>query len=287
MAIKIRKATLGDAASCGLIIYEAFKAVTDRHGFASDFPSAVAATEFANTLISHPNIFSVVAEEDGSVVGSNFLWERDPIRGVGPVTIDPRHQARGLGRQLMTVVLERAQSAVGARGVADAFNTGSIALYASLGFVVREPLLLLQGTPTSKSVAGAAVRPLIETDVDHCEAIARNIHGYGRGGELSDALKFLNPFVVERAGCIRGYLTMPTYWAANHAVAETEEDMRALILGVAAQTEKPLSLLMPTRQAELFRWCLSEHLRAVKPMTLMTVGAYQEPKGAYLPSVIY
>jgi predicted N-acetyltransferase YhbS len=287
MAVKIRNATPGDAASCGRIIYEAFKTVADRYGFASDFPSAAAATEFASALISHPNIFAVVAEADGRVAGSDFLWERDPISGVGPLTIDPRQQGRGLGRQLTVAILERAEDAVGVRGVADAFNIGSIALYASLGFVVREPLLLLQGTPTSKAPIGAVVRPLVEADVGHCETIARDVHGYGRGGELGDALKFLNPFVVERDGRIRGYLTMPTFWSANHAVAETEEDMRVLILGAAAQVEKPLSLLMPARQAELFRWCLSEHLRVVKPMTLMTIGPYQEPKGAYFPSVFY
>lgn len=287
MTAKIRIATPDDAPSCGRIIYEAFKAVADRHGFASDFQSAVAATEFAHTVISHPGIFSVVAETDGAVVGSNFLWERDPIRGVGPVTVDPVHQGRGLGRELMTAALERAKGAAGVRGVQDSFNTGSGALHASLGFVVREPLLLLHGTPISKSTPGGAVRRLIESDLGPCWAIAKAVHGYGRDGELRDALKRLDPFVVERAGRIRGYLTMPTYWAANHAVAETEEDMRVLILGAAAQTEKPLSLLVPTRQHGLFRWLLSEQFRVAKPMSLLTLGAYQEPKGTYLPSVIY
>lgn len=287
MAVKIRNAMPGDAASCGRIIYQAFKMEADSHGFAPGFPSTVAAIEFANAVISHPNIFAVVAEADGAIVGSNFLWERDPIRGAGPLAVDPRHQARGLGKQLATAVLERARGAVGVRGVQDAFNTTSIALYTSLGYVVREPLLLLQGVPKGKSVAEATVRRLVEVDVGRCETIAENVHGYGRGGEIRDALRFFDPFVVERAGRIRGYATAPTNWAVNHAVAETEEDMRALLLGAAAQSEGPLSLLVPARQAELFRWCLSETLRVVKPMTLMTVGAYQEPRGAYLPSVIY
>lgn len=287
MTVKIRNATADDSSSCGRIIYEAFKAVAERHGVASDFQSVIVATEFANTLISHPNIFSVVAETDGSVVGSNFLWERDPIRGVGPVTIDPSHQGRGLGRKLMEAILERARGAVGIRGVNDSLNTGSSALYASLGFIVREPLLLLHGTPASRSGNGGTVRRLAEADLGHCETIAKGVHGYGRGGELRDALKFLDPFVVERAGRIRGYVTMPTYWAANHAVAETEEDMRVLLLGAAAQTQKPLSLLVPARQHGLFRWLVDEQLRVAKSMTLWSLGAYQEPKGAYLPSVIY
>lgn len=287
MTVIIRNATPGDAASCGRIIYEAFKTITDRHGFTSDFPSVAAATAFANTLIAHPKIFSVVAETESGVVGSNFLWERDPIRGVGPVTVDPGHQARGVGRELMTAVLERAQGAAGVRGVQDTFNTGSTALYVSLGFVVREPLLLLHGIPRSEPAPVGAVRRLVEADLESCATLAKTVLGYERGGELRDALKFLDPFVVERAGRIRGYVTMPTYWAANHAVAETEEDLRILILGVAAQSRKPLSLLVPTRQEELFRWCLKEQFRVGKPMTLLTMGDYQEPKGAYLPSVIY
>jgi predicted N-acetyltransferase YhbS len=287
MSIKVRNATPGDAASCGRIIFEAFKSLADRHGFTPDFPSVSAAAEFAKVLTSHPGIFGVVAELQGQVVGSNFLWERDPIRGVGPLTVEPRDQGDGIGRKLMTVMLERAQGARGVRLVQDAFNTCSVALYASLGFVVREPLLLLQGNPEGKPIAGAKVRRLSEADIDTCETIARNVHGYGRSGELRDALRFLNPFVVERDGRVHGYLTMPTFWPANHGVAETEEDMRALIVGAAALGEEPLSLILPTRQAELFRWCLSQHFRAVKPMTLMTIGAYQESKGAYFPSVIY
>ena len=287
MTVKIRNASPGDAEICGLIIYEAFKTVADRHGFAPDFPSAAPATEFAKVLTSHPSIFGIVAETGGKVVGSNFLWERDPIRGVGPLTVEPGYQGRGIGRQLMAAVLNRAQNAAGVRLVQDAFNTSSIALYVSLGFVVREPLLLVQGKPEGKLKAGRTVRRLSEADVDTCEIITKNAHGHGRSGELRDALRFLSPFAVERDGRIRGYMTMPTFWPANHGVAETEEDMRALIVGAAAMGEEPLSLILPVRQAKLFRWCLSEHFRVVKPMTLMTIGVYQEPKSAYFPSVIY
>jgi hypothetical protein len=46
-------------------------------------------------------------------------------------------------------------------------------------------------------------------------------------------------------------------------------------------------LLLPTRQADLFRWCLKNGMRVLKPMTLMTMGEYHEPRGSYLPSVGY
>jgi len=35
------------------------------------------------------------------------------------------------------------------------------------------------------------------------------------------------------------------------------------------------------------QWCLVKGLRLMKQMTLMTVGRYNEPSGAYLPSILY
>jgi hypothetical protein len=49
----------------------------------------------------------------------------------------------------------------------------------------------------------------------------------------------------------------------------------------------PLDFILPICKADLFRWCLSEGLRVVKPMSLMSTGEYHEPQGAWYPSVIY
>jgi hypothetical protein len=46
-------------------------------------------------------------------------------------------------------------------------------------------------------------------------------------------------------------------------------------------------LLLPTRNGELFRWCLENGLHVVQTMTLMSLGLYGEPRGAYLPSILY
>ena len=50
---------------------------------------------------------------------------------------------------------------------------------------------------------------------------------------------------------------------------------------------RPWGFLLPTRNAALFRWCLEHDLRVVRQMTLMSRGSYQEPAGAFLPSVLY
>ena len=115
MNVTIRQAVSADTETCGRIIYDAFKNVADRHGFPRHFPTLESAIQRANFSITHPSIFGVVAENDGQIIGSNFLDERDPIRGLGPVTVDPRVQTRGIGRRLMEAVLERGRGAVGVR----------------------------------------------------------------------------------------------------------------------------------------------------------------------------
>ena len=70
-----------------------------------------ARNHYSNTLG-----MTVVAEQPGRIVGSNFMDERSPILGVGPISVDPAVQNGGIGRRLMQDVLDRA-AAKNARGV--------------------------------------------------------------------------------------------------------------------------------------------------------------------------
>ena len=241
----------------------------------------------ATFCISHPSIFGVVVESEGQIIGSNFLDERNPIRGLGPVTVNPQVQVRGIGRRLMEAVLERARGAVGVRLVQDSFNMLSISLYASFGFEVKEPLLLMRGQPKDKPRPGVEVRSIRKEDLGQCGAPCRKVHGIDRINELCDGLEALSSVVAVRDGRITAYALDLRVWPRNHAVAQTEEDMKALLLGAASMNTEPLSLLLPVRQASLFRWCLDQGFRAVLPMTLMAIRKYQEPAGCHIPSILY
>ena len=43
----------------------------------------------------------------------------------------------------------------------------------------------------------------------------------------------------------------------------------------------------PREISEGFEWCLDRGLRLVMQTTLMIIGLYNEPAGAYLPSILY
>ena len=294
MNVTFRRPTPADVESLAKLVFDAFASLQDRHNFPRDFPAREMAQGFMAAWSAHPKVWGVVAEApDGHIVGCNFLSERNVVAGVGPVCVDPSVQGGGIGRKLMQAVLARARE-IGSdrvRLVQEPFNTVSLSLYTSLGFDVREPLAVMRGQPAGNTAAaaGGAVRPITEADLPACTELCRRVHGFDRTAELRDAMAHFQPVALERGGRIVAYASAPTFYLLNHAVAETEQDMQALLSGAAAaQTGgQPISLIVPIRNSALFRWCLSNGLRVVKPMTLMSLGEYQEPRGSWVPSVEY
>jgi GNAT superfamily N-acetyltransferase len=281
----IRKASVTDADSCGRIFYDAFVSIADRH----NLPVEPASPEFTRFMIgwmlANDGYEGFVAERDGDVVGSAFVDERGVIAGIGPVTVDPEAQDAGVGRALMAVVLgrERDRGVAGIRLVQTAYHYRSLALYAKLGFAVREPLSVLQGPPPRVAIPGLGVRPARAADLAACGRLCTAVHGHDRNGELLDAIAAGSACIVERPGRISGYATGFGYgW---HAVAETTEDLVAL-LG-SAEAFMGLGIIVPSRNTELLGWCLGNGLRLVQQSTLMSIGLYNEPTGAWLPSIAY
>jgi predicted N-acetyltransferase YhbS len=285
MSLLIRTATPQDSAACGKICFDAFSAISLAHGFPADIPAPEHAIGLLSMMFSAPGFYCVVAEHEGRIVGSNCLDERSVIAGVGPITIDPGVQNVGIGRALMQAALDRAnsQGAAGIRLVQAAFHNRSLSLYANLGFEVREPLSCMQGQARQRTVPGCSVRTAQPADLDACNTLCRQVHGFDRGTELSQSIQHGTAVVVERESRTSGYATSIAFF--GHAVAETNLDMQALI--ASAESMGGPGILVPSRNAALFRWCLANGLRVVQPMTLMSVGLYNDPAGAWLPAILF
>ena len=182
MNVTLRPGNAEDAQHCGAICYEAFKTIAEQHNFPPEFPSPEVVSEILARLLVHPDVYAVVAELDGRVVGSNFLHERSTVAGIGPITVDPAVQNRAVGRQLMQHVLARVTQRrfPGVRLVQAAYHNRSLALYARLGFVVREPLSTMQGAPLAVQIPDYTVRPATEHDLDACNQVCVQVHGLDR-----------------------------------------------------------------------------------------------------------
>ena len=300
-ALRLRPGRIEDADEVGRIIFEAFSAIAEKHSFPSDFPSVDIGRHTASSFLSDSRFYSIVAEDTTTtttnggegksvIVGSNFLDERSKIvAGVGPLTIDPKYQNKGTGRQLMINVIERAKnnnfSAI--RLLQASYHNRSLALYASLGFEAREPISNMQGKPIREIIPGRSVRVTNESDVESCNAICKAVHGHDRSWELNDSIKQGTAKVVLHGGKITGYTTGLAYF--NHSVGLTNDDLKALICSPTDEDDSygGPGILIPTRNTALFRWCLDNGLRLVQQLILMTIGMYNEPAGAYMPSILY
>jgi GNAT superfamily N-acetyltransferase len=274
-----------DGPACGHICYDAFSTLNAAHGFPCDFPGLEATTGLLSMMFSSPGFYCVVAESGGRIMGSNCLDERSVIRGVGPITIDPGAQNLGVGRKLMQAVMDRAndRGAAGIRLVQAAFHNRSLSLYVSLGFDIREPLSCMQGRTRERSIPGCVVRPAKPDDADACNALSLRVHGFDRGVELAQAIEKGTARIVERGGRVTGYTTHLAFF--GHSTAETNVDLQSLI--ASAESFAGSGILVPSRNHVLLRWCLSNGLRVIQPMTLMSAGLYSDPSGAWLPSVIF
>ena len=284
--VNIRAARPEDGEACGRICFDAFSAINAAHGFPCDFPAPEMTIEILSMLFAHPEMFyCLVAEMDGRIVGSNVLDERSVIRGVGPITVDTTAQNSGVGRKLMDAAIARAweKGAAGVRLVQAAFHSRSMSLYTTLGFDIREPLACVQGRTRERQVAGCEVRRAGTADLAECNELSRRVHGFDRGGDLAHAIESGTARVVERGGRVTGYASQLAFF--GHATAETNVDMQALI--ASAESFDGPGILVPARNSGLLRWCLGNGLQIVQPMTLMSMGLYTDPAGAWLPSVMF
>jgi predicted N-acetyltransferase YhbS len=285
LTLKLRAGNPEDARICAEICDEAFNLISTQYNLSSDFQSADVAQDLMSRLFARSDIYSVVAEVDGQIVGSNFLWEETIVAGVGPLTVAPTMQNASVGRHLMLAVLERAgqQGFASVRLVQAAFHNRSLALYTKLGFDVQEPLASIQGQALGLEIPGYPVRLATTDDLADCNHLCQTIHGFDRSRELSQAIQQGKATLVEYDHIITGYATSIGFF--GHAVGNNNQDLQALI--GAAKSFTGQGFLLPTRNSQLFRWCLQQGLRIVQPMTLMSLGLYDRPAGAFLPSILF
>jgi len=284
--LTIRRAKAEDADILARICYEAFAAIAHAHNFPPDLPNADVAAGLMKMMTGSASTFGIVAEADGQIVGSNFMSVGDAIFGIGPITIDPNRQNSGAGAALMRAAMAHAEErrAAGVRLVQAGYHMRSLSLYLKLGFEVREHLSCLQGKPLGERIGGYAVRAAQSSDADAANALCRKVHGHDRASEVAAAFEAGAPaMVVERLGRLTGYTTNVAFF--GHSVGETTDDLKALI-GAAEAFAGP-GFLVPSCNGELLRWCLARGLRITQSMTLMSIGLYNKPEGAWLPSVLY
>jgi predicted N-acetyltransferase YhbS len=270
----------------GRICYEAFTGIAEQRKFPHDFESLEQAVNVIGMLVERQDFYGVVALLDNKPIGSNFLSLTDPVAGVGPISVDPRIQSKGIGRALMQAVLDYArQSNISQiRLIQDSFNLISFSLYASLGFDMKETVMLMQAQAASGP--DNRIRSASPLDLPEMDQLSRRLYKTSRQNEISAALTWGIPvFIREVEERVTGYLIPGIL---GHGVMETDEDALALITESARHLPQGQArFFFPLKLTSLYRKLLQRGCRAIKMNTLMAIGPYESPGGIWMPSVLY
>lgn len=271
------------ATELAAICFDAFGTLHARHNTPRDFDSPQAAAGMMAMFTSHPQIAGFAAKLGGKLVGSNFIVFMDEVAGVGPITVDPSCQAKGVGRALMRAVMAEAERRQirHVRLLQEAINTTSLSLYTSLGFRWRESVAILEAAGSG----GRGVRAMTTRDLDTVDTLCREKYGHSRRNEIAGALAAGMPALVrERNGNISGYL-LPGF--VGHGCGESVEDMGELVSHAGATAPPGFKrVFAPLGEAGLFEELLRRGCRTVKVMSYMTMGPYARGQGVWMPSIL-
>ncbi len=233
--------------------------------------------------MSNEQVYTVAAFDGNKPCGSNYMNLWGDVAGIGPISVALDAQGDGIGKSLMLDALAHAKDTgfEMVRLMQDAFNMRSLALYASLGFVVKEPVAYLELSDTGP--IDENFRAATAADYEAMDALCREIYGISRKGEYLSLVQSGFPAYVIDRGHVTGYLIGSSI---GHGVAETDDDMLALYRSVGATTPDSLTNCC-VRQGDLYRRALADGHRNRKVMNLMAFGPYEDPKGTWVPSVMF
>jgi GNAT superfamily N-acetyltransferase len=291
MSLVIRPIEYNDAESCGKIGYQAHKTISSAHGYPSEQPSEEFGIGLIKRLLDNPDSWGVLAERQGKILGSIFLhkFPPSPVAVIGPLTVHPSSEGGGVGKMLMDAALTQArkQNHDQIRLVQSPSHIRSFVLYTKSGFILREPLFLMQGQPLIKSDnnTNSASVHLVRTDNDisACNELCKAVHGFSREMELRHAKDQGVAAMIEQDGIVIGYAAGIGLF--GHAVAKSNEELKALITNASEILGS--GFFAPARNYEIINWLLENGFQIGWPANIMTIGFYREPLMPFLPSLAY
>ena len=171
-------------------------------------------------LLDNPNSWGVLAERQGKILGSVFLHEfpPSPVAVIGPLTVHPTAEGCGIGRKLMNAAVIQAhkRNHDQIRLVQSPSHIRSFVLYTKCGFILREPLFLMQGPPlkSDNNTNNRSVRLVHDdNDISICNELCKSVNGFSREMELRQAKDQGVAIMIELDGVVTGYAAGKVYSA--------------------------------------------------------------------------
>lgn len=181
--------------------------------------------EFATT---QPECRPVVAEVDGTLVGTGVATVNGAVGWVGTIWVDPAHRGAGLGRALTQTVIDDLERA-GCRTLLLVATDEGRLLYERMGFELQTRYRILEAPGlAADEPPDEAVRPFAPDDLDAILALDRAATGEDRGHAIR---RFASPgetMVLSVDGRVRGYVIRAP-WGGGATVAPDPADAMRIL----------------------------------------------------------
>jgi len=290
MSVEIRRMTREDIPEVGRIGVDAFNDLMARHNRPPLYPDPQVGPLAATAYLSIDPERSFVAVDEGTVVGSIFYRRRGETVSVGPATVAPAAQGRGIGTALFRFVIEREPGATSMRIMQDSLNLASFELLVRIGYSLGEEVAMftLPAGFREERETDTAVRMARAEDLADILALDRRLFGSDRRRDFEFLRRFGKMLTLHSGRTLEGYLAqMPTPGRTmlGPGGADSPEALRRLVLHAVGETLGELSLILPARGSESMRPLLDRGFRLVGLSNLMYRGSWQPPAGAYAYSL--
>lgn len=178
----IRPLQASDIAAVHQVTTEAFQDLNRRFGEPPEpaGPLAAARVRMGRLLATDPG-GAWVAERDGEVVGCSLAVLREGLWGLSLLTVSPRAQSGGLGRELLARAFAYGDGARG-RVVLSSRDPRALRSYAQLGLHLH-PAFAARGRPRGIAMPGE-VRPGTPDDLPLTEEVDRAVRGAAHGEDV-------------------------------------------------------------------------------------------------------
>lgn len=257
--------------------------ITYRRMTEDDLPAAYGLTQvvrWAHRLedwqFMHRVGMGFVAEDSGVLVGTGLCWKfGDAHASLGMIVVSPERQGKGIGRELMRLILEE----LGDRCVLLTATPAGQPLYEKLGFVPTGSVDHHEGTMRQTVpialAAGECIRPVAVSDLQELAVLARCALGMPRDELIAQLLNVAKGVLIEKDGKALGF-SMIRRFGHGHVigpvVAPDTERAKALIAHWAEAYAGSFVRVDVTGESGLSPWVETLGLALVKSSVRMARG---------------
>ncbi|NUA28471.1 GNAT family N-acetyltransferase [Cupriavidus basilensis] len=219
----------------------------------------------------------IAVEHQGKLIGTALAWRFGPSWAtLGMVLVSPEFQRRGIGRHMVSLLLED----LGERSVLLHTAAGARKLYASLGFQavgeIHQHQGIAQSAPIIGLAPGARLRPLGRADATPLQALDQLATGMPRDALLERLIERGDGVVLDRDGTALGFSFRRDFGKGQligPVVAPDQPGAQALIAHWVNHGVRRFVRIDVPAESGLSEWLEALGLQKVDTITAMVRGA--------------